>query len=141
MPWSDKRRPLAGRLVTSGCKPGEYPWDDWFTAARAADVPEDLAQLGRSLVREADQHSWSEALQALCGWKDDGAAMIRAALDRPDDAREIWQHLMDSDGFRGHWREGGDYEEHMRDPASCDRCTAILNRLVRLYPSMSIDHS
>jgi hypothetical protein len=64
------------------CKPGEFPWDEWQLRARAAGVPEALASLGRGVIREAYQHTWSAALQSECGWDDDGEAMIELALRR-----------------------------------------------------------
>lgn len=75
-----------------------YAWDDWQQRAKAAGVPDDLAQLGRSLMREADQHGWSDELQAECGWDDDGAAMIALALSDPATARERWSWLIETDG-------------------------------------------
>jgi len=49
-------------------------------------------------MREADQHGWSETLQAECGWNDDGAAMLELALRDEDAARTRWQHLLETDG-------------------------------------------
>jgi len=77
-----------------------YAWDEWQQRAKAAGVAEDLAQLGRSLMREADQHSWPEELQAECGWDDDGATMIALAVADPTAARDRWSWLMNTDGER-----------------------------------------
>jgi hypothetical protein len=79
-------------------KVGEFPWDEWTTRATAAGVPKELAQLGRAVIREAYQHSWSAALQTECGWDDDGDAMIELALRDPTQANRRWSLLMDSDG-------------------------------------------
>lgn len=79
-------------------KPGEFPWDEWKARATAAGVPEDLAGLGRAVVREAYQHSWSPELQTECGWDDDGEAMIELALRDPAHASRRWSLLLETDG-------------------------------------------
>ncbi len=100
------------RLRMHDCVFGEYPWDHWNRWALADGVPEDLALLGCDLIREADQHCWSEELQAECGWQDSGAAMIQLALTAPDETRKRWEHLMETDGERGSWdAETGDWIE------------------------------
>lgn len=80
--------------------PARFAWDAWQERAVAAGVGAELAQLGRAVMREADQHGWSEELQAECGWEDDGIAMIARALADPDQARDRWSWLMDTDGER-----------------------------------------
>lgn len=87
------------------CTYGQYPWDHWQTAALAAVVPAELASLGRSVMREAHQHAWSERLKSLCGWNDKGKRMIRLALRSPKTADKRWRHLLDTDGLRGRWDE------------------------------------
>lgn len=89
------------RLRRHSCNPGEYPWDQWHAWALEDGVPKDLAELGRSLIREADQHSWSAQLQDECGWNDSGAKMLRLAKEQPEAARKRWGHLMETDGERG----------------------------------------
>lgn len=85
------------------CTYGQYPWDYWQKAALAAGVPEDLATLGRAVMREADQHAWDDRLRSLCGWADKGRRMIRLALKSPATAQKRWQGLLDTDGNRGHY--------------------------------------
>ena len=82
-------------------KVGEYPWDEWQGRARAAGVPEELAMLGRAVIREAYQHGWPAKLQSECGWDDDGEAMIELALRDPARADRRWRWLMETDGERG----------------------------------------
>ena len=89
------------RLRRHNCEYGDYPWDHWQEWALADGVPTDLAQLGRDLIREADQHNWPRERQLECGWGDSGAAMIQLALTAPDQARERWEFLMETDGDRG----------------------------------------
>ena len=40
-------------------------------------------------------------LQSLCGWSDDGQALLAFALREPKQARWCWSRLMDTDGLRG----------------------------------------
>lgn len=88
-------------LRTEGfCVYGSYPWDFWEKRALAAGVDESLAGLGRSLMREADQHCWWARLQSLCGWRDEGRRMIALALRAPETARRRWEWLMEMDGLR-----------------------------------------
>lgn len=82
------------------CTYGSYPWDFWEKRALARGVPRELADLGRAVMREADQHMWSERLQSLCGWRDGGRRMIALALRAPETARRRWEWLMDMDGLR-----------------------------------------
>ena len=83
------------------CVYGSYPWDFWEKRALARGVPADLAGLGRAVMREADQHQWEPLLQAVCGWEDEGQAMIALALEHPKHAQWTWQKLLDTDGCRG----------------------------------------
>jgi hypothetical protein len=53
------------------------------------------------LIREAFNHGWEPWLQSLCGWSDDGQALLAFALRAPKQARWCWSRLMDTDGLRG----------------------------------------
>lgn len=83
------------------CSFGNYPWDDWHGYALARGLPPELAGQGRLLVREAYQHDWPDELKALCGWGDDGQALLALALRAPRTARRQWDILMRTDGLRG----------------------------------------
>ena len=83
------------------CSFGCYPWDDWERHALARGLDADLAGLGRLLVREAFNHGWEAWLQNLCGWSDDGQALLAFALRAPKLARRQWDILMRTDGLRG----------------------------------------
>ncbi|GAA5483939.1 hypothetical protein [Haloferula sargassicola] len=87
------------RLLT--CKPGEYPWDDWQRDALAAGVSDELANLGRALMREAHQHVWCEELRFECGagHEDSAKGMIFQAMEQPDWARSRWNWLLATDGL------------------------------------------
>lgn len=80
---------------------GHYPWDDWERFALARGLDAETAGLGRLLIREAYNHGWEAWLQSLCGWSDDGAALLAFALRAPEKARWCWSRLMDTDGLRG----------------------------------------
>lgn len=83
------------------CIYGQYPWDFWETRALARGASRELAGLGRAVMREAHQHQWQSLLQKLCGWEDEGEAMIALALAAPDRARFFWEKLLETDGCRG----------------------------------------
>ena len=88
-------------LSTQGfCVYGQYPWDYWQRMALERGVSEELATLGRSVMREASQHAWGERLRSLCGWNDEGRCMIALALRSPETARQRWSWLMVTDGQR-----------------------------------------
>jgi len=56
------------------------------------------------VIREAYQHDWDARLKALCGWSDDGQALLAHALRFPKAARRRWDVLMRTDGLRGDYR-------------------------------------
>lgn len=88
---------------------GRYGWDRWQTAALAAGLSEDLAGLGRAVMREAVQHDWEPRLKLECGWGDAGQAMLAAALADGAAVATRWQQLLDTDGERGHWGPNGEW--------------------------------
>lgn len=96
-------RPRLDLNAVLGCEYGHYPWDAWHRWAIAQGLNESLAELGRSVIREAYQHDWNARLKSLCGWKDDGRRMVRLALYSPETARKRWQRLLDTDGCRGEY--------------------------------------
>lgn len=77
-----------------------YPWDGWEKYALAQGLSADLASLGRGVIREAWQHGWDERLRSDCGWRDDGAGMLRLALRNPALAQKRWSRLLETDGER-----------------------------------------
>ena len=88
-------------LSTQGfCVYGQYPWDGWQRMALLHGVPEELAALGRAVMREAHQHAWEERLSSLCGWNDEGRRMIALALRSPEKALRRWDWLLETDGQR-----------------------------------------
>ena len=91
---------------------GRYAWDRWQAEALQAGLSDELAQLGRAVMREAVQHDWSPVLQRECGWHDRGQVMLIQALHHGETTAQRWQHLLETDGERGHldpsgqWRPG-----------------------------------
>ena len=99
-------RPRLDESRVLGCAYGNYPWDEWERFALAQGLERELAALGRLTVREAYQHQWDDRLKSLCGWRDDGQRMLRFALRSPAKARDRWNRLLDTDGYRGEWKDG-----------------------------------
>lgn len=93
---------------------GRYAWDRWQQTALAAGLTPDLASLGRSVMREAVQHDWCPDLCKMCGWEDQGQAMLELAQQDPVIAEELWNHLLETDGLRGRWTETGEWESFDR---------------------------
>lgn len=86
------------------CTYGHYPWDEWHAHALAQGLDPKLAGQGRLLIREAFNHGWTPWLQSVCGWGDDGAALLAFAQRWPKAARRQWDVLMRTDGLRGDCR-------------------------------------
>jgi hypothetical protein len=70
-------------------------WERWFERAVEEGVDEDLASLGRSVIRECSAQRWDAERRAECGWLDDGEAMLELALVEPEQAEERWRLLLD----------------------------------------------
>jgi len=83
------------------CTYGHYPWDVWERYALSRGLDAELAGLARLLIREAFNHAWAFWLQNLCGWGDDGQALLTFGLRAPKAARRQWDILMRTDGLRG----------------------------------------
>lgn len=88
---------------------GRYAWDRWEVQAKAAGLADELAQLGRAVMREAVQHDWEPLLKAECGWRDAGQKMLAWGLAEPEFASQRWQRLLETDGERGFWNAEGEW--------------------------------
>jgi hypothetical protein len=99
---------LTGFRETS---PGPYPWDDWERMALAAGLSAGLASLGRSLMREADQHGWCGRLRRECGRNDEGRALLKRLLAQPRRTATRLQWLYATDGLRFDPWEHREYEQ------------------------------
>jgi hypothetical protein len=82
---------------------GHYPWDLWEQSALERGMERTLAQLGRDVVRDADQHAWSEPLQQLCEGESLADLLIRA----PYLGRRLCEILLETDGLRVAYTEDG----------------------------------
>lgn len=83
--------------VDPALAPLEPLWDRWFDRALEEGVEEDLASLGRTVIREAGEQDWDEELRGECGWFDDGEAMLDLAMLTPERAEARWRALLDRD--------------------------------------------
>jgi DNA primase catalytic core len=84
--------------ATASCQ-AKTAWDLWHERAVAAGVPARLAELGRAVMREAEQHAWTGELRARLGGDDEGEAMLGRALAEPAAAGREWQQPLDSEGL------------------------------------------
>ena len=76
-----------------GSKEMLFEWDEWKTRAVALGVAEDLAELGKKIMRDAYMQRWPEAVLGDCGWDDDGFGMLALARAKPAEARRDWERL------------------------------------------------
>ena len=84
-----------------GCEFLHYPWDEWERWALAQGLDPRVAGQARLLIREAFNHGWEDWLKIICGWSDDGRALLEFAQRAPERALRQWGILMRTDGFRG----------------------------------------
>jgi hypothetical protein len=96
-PMIDAVMAEARRGVSRGAEPSEPLWERWFERALEDGVDDDLASLGRSLIREARIQGWHGDRLTECGWLDDGEAMLELALVNPERAGARWRALLDGD--------------------------------------------
>lgn len=94
---------------------GSYAWDRWQARALEAGLGQDLASLGRAVMREAVQHSWAPALKIECGWADAGQAMLALALRAGVAAEKRWRYLLETDGLRDRWTADGEWQSFAED--------------------------
>jgi hypothetical protein len=75
---------------------GHYPWDHWERAALERGMERTLAQLGRDVIRDADQHNWAKPLRQLCEEDTLEDLLIRA----PYLGRRLCEILLETDGLK-----------------------------------------
>jgi hypothetical protein len=85
----------AARGVNLVAEEDDPPWERWYDRALEAGVADELAVLGRSLMREAWQRGYRGEQAAECGWLDDGEAMLELARSRPRQAASAWRRILD----------------------------------------------
>jgi len=86
----------ASVMARQGSIPEGYAWDRWKTKALATGVAEELAALGRAVMRDHYQHNWLSYGNEVS--PRSGDAMLRLALSEPEKAATHWQWLLDTDG-------------------------------------------
>ncbi|WNL48358.1 hypothetical protein RKE25_22765 (plasmid) [Dyella sp. BiH032] len=81
--------------------PRQYPWDHWERIAIERGVSEEMASLGRAVMREHYQHSWDRFGDEV-SMHDAHAPrrMIDQALVNPEACRARWTWLLATDGDR-----------------------------------------
>lgn len=77
-----------------------FEWDFWKSHALALGVAEDLAELGRRIMRDAYLERWPEESLGECGWWDDGFGMLAQAQKNPRETRKRWEALLTRYGHR-----------------------------------------
>jgi hypothetical protein len=95
-----------------GPKPGAYPWDHWEKAAKERGMERTLAELGREVIRDADQHAWSEPLRELCAWGN----LLELLTRSPYLGRRLCEILIETDGLRVAYPEQGNKNDVLRLP-------------------------
>ena len=86
-----------------GVRRGHYPWDEWERAAKARGVERTLAELGRSVIRDASQHNWSKPLRCLC----ESPAFLDMLAGAPYLGRRLCEILLETDGLKIAYTEDG----------------------------------
>ena len=76
---------------------GADPWDDWHDRALAEGLSDELAALGRVVMREAVARNWSSAIREECGWLDAGEGMLETASHDPEGTTTRWELLLSRD--------------------------------------------
>ena len=77
-----------------------FEWDFWKSHALDLGVAEDLAELGKSIMRDAYLERWPEESLGECGWWDDGFGMLAQAQKNPQETRERWTAMLRRYGRR-----------------------------------------
>lgn len=83
-------------ITSPGQRPGPFPWDEWEKATKARGMERTLAELGRAVIREAENHNWSQPLRSLCD-PDELEGLLFCA---PFLGRRLCEILLETDGLR-----------------------------------------
>jgi hypothetical protein len=88
--------------MTTTMPPDPHPSDVdpvgyFYERAQANGVPEDLADLGRQVMRRAlEQTHWNDYQRGLYTWDK----MLSLVLSQPQSARDEWEYLLATDMLR-----------------------------------------
>ena len=99
-------------IENPGHVPGPFPWDEWEEAAKARGIERTLVELGREVIRDADQHSWNRNLQELC----DEETLLDLLTRSPYLGRRLCELLIETDGLRVAFPEEGNQNDILRLP-------------------------
>lgn len=89
-------------METDDRTPPRSAWDYWKEEMLERGLDEDLATLGRSVIREAENHGWGPRLQAFCS----GGSLEEILFRAPGLARRLCTVLLETDGLRSAFEEG-----------------------------------
>ena len=93
-------------------QPEHYAWDRWENAAKERGMERTLAELGREVIRDADQHSWNRNLQELC----DEETLLDLLTRSPYLGRRLCEILIETDGLRVAFPEEDNQNDILRLP-------------------------
>jgi hypothetical protein len=85
-----------------GYAPERYAWNRWEREAKERGMERTLAELGREVLRDADQHNWAPQLRSLCN----PSALEKLLLGAPYLGRRLCEILIETDGLRVAYPEG-----------------------------------
>jgi hypothetical protein len=83
-------------IDATGHKPEHSRWNQWETAVKKRGMERTLAELGREVIRDADQHNWAPELRNLCS----GPSLEKLLLGAPFLGRRLCEILLETDGLR-----------------------------------------
>lgn len=98
----DNVKRIRAALIAKKIKVGEagryrFVWDEWELYALHEGLTEEMASLGRAVMRECMQHTWPQKF-----WKEvgpsAGMSMLSLAKNNAAQAKARWEHLLETDG-------------------------------------------
>ena len=90
-------------------QPPTFEWDHWETYALERGLDENLAALGRAVLREVVQHNWSPQMHRLCNQD----VLLELLLFAPALGERLCRVLLETDGLRFAFAEGEDADNGM----------------------------
>jgi hypothetical protein len=87
---------MNGVIEPTGHKPENYRWNQWEKAVKKRGMERTLAELGREVIRDADQHNWAPELRSLCNER----SLEKLLLAAPFLGRRLCEILLETDGLK-----------------------------------------
>jgi hypothetical protein len=84
-------------------QPENLSWNRWEQGVKKRGMERTLAELGREVLRDADQHNWAPELRSLCN----GRMLEDLLLSAPFLGRRLCELLLETDGLRIAYGEEG----------------------------------